>query len=87
MKTVNVTLKKKTILNAVSQLEMLNSMELSKHREGDPIYELGKEVKRDVKRQMRQPKINHWKEFFDFWPLSIVCPLFLIILMYGVITQ
>ena len=83
MKTVSVNLKKKTILNAIGQLDMLTQMELSAHRKGDPIYELVMEVKRDVKRQMRKPKINVWKEFFDFWPLSIVVPAMLLSLLWG----
>ena len=86
MKTVNVNLKKKTILNAIGQLDMLTQMKLSAHRKGDPIYELVMEVKRDVKRQMRKPKINVWKEFFDFWPLSICVPAILLIYMWGLIT-
>ena len=34
------------------------------------------EIKRDLKRQMRQPKVNVWKELLDFWPLSIVVPVY-----------
>ena len=83
MKTVNVNLKKKTIQNAIGQLDMLTQMDLSAHRKGDPIYELVMEVKRDIKRQMRKPKINAWKEFFDFWPLSICVPVIFIIYMWG----
>jgi hypothetical protein len=83
VKTVNVNLKKKTIQNAIGQLDMLTQMDLSAHRKGDPIYELVMEVKRDIKRQMRKPKINVWKEFFDFWPLSICVPAIFIIYMWG----
>ena len=87
MKTVNVNLKKKTILNAIGQLDILTQMELSAHRKGDPIYELVMEVKRDVKRQMRKSKINVWKEFVDFWPLSICVPTILLMYLWGAITQ
>ena len=41
------------------------------------------DIKRDIKRQMRKPKINVWKEFFDFWPLSICVPAIFIIYMWG----
>ena len=83
MKTVSVNLKKKTIVNAIGQIDMLTQMELSQHRKGDPVYELIMEVKRDLKKQMRQPKIVWWKELLDFWPLSIVVPAMLLSLLWG----
>jgi len=83
VKTVSVNLKKKTIQNAIGQLDMLTQMDLSAHRKGDPIYELVTEVKRDLKKQMRQSKVNAWKEFFHFWPLSIVIPAMLLSLLWG----
>lgn len=83
MKTISVNLKKKTIVNAIGQIDMLNHMELGQHRKGDPVYELIKEVKRDLKKQMRQPKIVWWKELLDFWPMSIVVPAMLLSLLWG----
>jgi len=83
MKTVSVNLKKKTIVNAIGQMDMLTRMELGQHRKGDPVYELIKEVKRDLKKQMRQSKIVWWKELLDFWPLSIVVPAMLLSLLWG----
>jgi len=83
MKTVSVNLKKKTIVNAIGQMDMLTRMELGQHRKGDPVYELIKEVKRDLKKQMRQSKIVWWKELLDFWPLSIVVPAMLLSLIWG----
>ena len=83
MKTVSVNLKKKTIVNAIGQIDMLTQMELSQHRKGDPVYELIMEVKRDLKKQMRQSKIVWWKELLDFWPLSIVGPGMLLSLLWG----
>ena len=83
MKTVSVNLKKKTIVNAIGQLDMLTRMELGQHRKGDPVYELIMEVKRDLKKQMRQQKVNVWKELLDFWPLSIVIPAMLLSLLWG----
>ena len=78
MKTVSVNLKKKTIVNAIGQIDMLTQMELGQHRKGDPVYELIMEVKRDLKKQMRQSKIVWWKELLDFWPLSIMIPTMLL---------
>ena len=62
---------------------MLTQMELGQHRKGDPVYELIMEVKRDLKKQMRQKKVNVWKELLDFWPLSIVVPGLLLSLLWG----
>ena len=83
MKTISVNLKKKTIVNAIGQIDMLTHMELGQHRKGDPVYELIKEIKRDLKKQMRQPKIVWWKELLDFWPMSIVVPAMLLSLLWG----
>ena len=52
-------------------------------KKGDPVYELIMEVKRDLKKQMRQKKVNVWKELLDFWPLSIVVPAMLLSLLWG----
>ena len=83
MKTVSVNLKKKTIVNAIGQLDMLTRMELGQHRKGDPVYELIMEVKRDLKKQMRQQKVNVWKELLEFWPLTIVVPGMLLAILWG----
>ena len=82
-KTISVELKKKTIVNAIGQIDMLTQMELGQHRKGDPVYELIMEVKRDLKKQMRQKKVNVWKELLDFWPLSIVVPGLLLSILWG----
>ena len=62
MKKVYVNHKKKTNVNVIGQIDMLTKMELSQHRKGDPVYELIMEVKRDLKKQMRQPKFVLWKD-------------------------
>ena len=49
-KTISVELKKKTIQSAVSQIDMLKAMDMGKHREGDAMFELVKEIKKTAKR-------------------------------------
>ena len=82
-KTISVELKKKTIQAAVSQIDMLKAMDMGKHREGDAMFELVKEIKKDVRKQLRANKVNAWKEFWHFWPLSIVVPLMLLSVILG----
>ena len=82
-KTILVELKKKTIQAAVSQIDMLKAMDMGKHREGDAMFELVKEIKKDVRKQLRANKVNAWKEFWHFWPLSIVVPLMLLSVILG----
>ena len=42
-----------------------------------------KEIKKDIRKQMRANKVNAWKEFWHFWPLSIVVPIMLISIILG----
>jgi len=87
VKKIEVNLKKKTIQEAYSSIMLLNQIGTTYAQKGEPLYDLVMEIKRDIKKQMKQPKVNHWKEFFDFWPLSICVPAILLIYMWGVITQ
>ena len=82
-KTISVELKKKTIQAAVSQIDMLKAMDMGKHREGDAMFELVKEIKKDVRKQLRANKVNALKEFWHFWTLSIVVPLMLLSVILG----
>ena len=45
------------------------------------------EVKRDINKQIKANKVNAWKEFFDFWPLSIVVPIMLLSIILGPLYQ
>ena len=52
-------------------------------QKGEPINELMREAKRDINKQIKANKVNAWKEFFDFWPLSIVVPIMLLSIILG----
>ena len=80
---MNVNIKKKTFLSAYNQLKLMHDLQFPNYQKGEPLYNLVMEIKRDLKRQMRQPKVNLWKELLDFWPLSIVVPTMLLSLLLG----
>ena len=80
---LNVNIKKKTFLSACNHLKLMSDLKFPNYQKGEPLHDLVMEIKRDLKRQMRQQKVNVWKEFFDFWPLSIVVPAMLLSLLWG----
>ena len=59
---MNVNIKKKTFLSAYNQLKLMHDLQFPNFQKGEPLYNLVMEIKRDLKRQMRQPKVNVWKE-------------------------
>ena len=83
MSKVEVSIKKKTIKEAYNSIMLLNQIGTTYAQKGEPIYDLVMEIKRDIKKQMRQPKVNVWKELLDFWPLSIVVPGLLLSILWG----
>ena len=82
MKTINVELKKKTIQSAYNQVKMLSDLDFPNFQKGEPLHNLIMEIKRDIKKQMRQKDIG-WKDLLEFWPLSIVVPAMLLAILFG----
>ena len=82
-KTVTITVKKKTLMSVYNQVRLCNDMGFPNFQKGEPINELMKEVKRDINKQIKANKVNAWKEFWHFWPLSIVVPIMLISIILG----
>ena len=82
-KTVTITVKKKTLESVYNQVRLCNDMGFPNFQKGEPINELMKEVKRDINKQIKANKVNAWKEFWYFWPLSIVVPIMLISIILG----
>ena len=72
MKTVTITVNKKTISDVYNQVAMCNDLGFPNFQKGEPINNLMKEIKRDIKRQRKQDKVVLWKELLEFWPLTIV---------------
>ena len=83
MKTINVTLKKKTVQAVYNQVKLCSDLGFPNFQKGEPINQLMREIKREVMKQKKQDKVVLWKELLDFWPLSIVAPACLIAILVG----
>ena len=86
MKTVNVTVKKKTLLEVYNQVKMCNDLGFPNFQKGEPINNLMREIKRDITKQKKAERLG-WKDFLEFWPMSIVVPGMLLLILWGSITQ
>ena len=82
MKTVTITVNKKTLKDVYNQVGMLNDMGFPNFQKGEPINVLMREVKKDLKAQKKAEKIG-WKDFLEFWPMSIVVPGMLLLILWG----
>ena len=82
MKTVNVTVKKKTLLEVYNQVKMCNDLGFPNFQKGEPINNLMREIKRDITKQKKAEKLG-WKDFLEFWPMSIVVPIMLLAILWG----
>ena len=83
MKTVTITVNKKTISQVYNQVAMCNDLGFPNFQKGEPINKLMQEIKRDINRQKKLDKVNVWKELLDFWPLSIVVPIMLLSILWS----
>ena len=81
MNTINVTLKKKTVSEVYNQVKLCNDLGFPNFQKDEPINKLMREIKRDIMKQKKQEKLG-WKEFLHFWPLSIVVPAMLILILF-----
>ena len=82
MKTVNVTVKKKTLLEVYNQVRMCNDLGFPNFKKCETINNLMREIKRDINKQKKQDKLG-WKELLEFWPLTIVVPGMLLAILWG----
>ena len=86
MKTITVTLNKKTIQSAYNELKLLKVIGAAYGQNDSPMTKLLKEIKKDVMKQKKQNK-QLWRELLDFWPLSIVVPLMLLSILLAPLFQ
>ena len=86
MNTVNIEVKKKTLQEVYNQVAMCNDLGFPNFQKGEPINNLMKEIKRSIKKQKKQEDFG-WKDFWEFWPLSIVVPLMLLSIILAPIFQ
>ena len=82
MKTVNINIKKDTLLQVYNQVGLLNDMGFPNFQKGEPIYNLMKEIKADLKKQKKAEKLG-WKDVLEFWPMSIVVPGMLLLILWS----
>ena len=80
--TVTITVKKKTLNSVYNQVRLCKDMGFPNFQKGEPINELMKEVKRDINKQIKDKK-SFWREWWHFWPLSVVVPIMLLSIMLG----
>ena len=86
MKTVTITVNKKTLSEVYTQVGMLNDMGFPNFQKGEPINNLMREIKKDLKNQKKEKDFT-WKDFLEFWPMSIVVPGMLLAILWGAATQ
>ena len=85
MKTVNITVKKKTLLEVYNQVRMCNDLGFPNFGKGEPINTLMREIKRDLKKQKKSETLG-WKDVLEFWPMSILVPGMLLLILWGSIS-
>jgi hypothetical protein len=86
VKTVTITVNKKTLSEVYNQVGMLNDMGFPNFQKGEPINNLMREIKKDLKNQKKQQDFT-WKDFLEFWPMSIVVPGMILLILWGSVTQ
>ena len=86
MSKITVELNKKTLQEVYNQVAMCNDLGFPNFQKGEPINNLMKEIKRSIKKQKKEENLG-WKDFWEFWPLSIVVPLMLLSIILAPIFQ
>ena len=86
MNTVNIEVKKKTLQEVYNQVAMCNDLGFPNFQKGEPINNLMREIKKSIKKQKKEQDFT-WKDFWEFWPLSIVVPLMLLSIILGPMFQ
>ena len=86
MTKITIEVNKKTISEVYNQVAMCNDLGFPNFQKGEPINNLMKEIKRSIKKQKKQEDFG-WKDFWEFWPLSIVVPLMLLSIILAPIFQ
>ena len=86
MSKIIVEANKKTLSQVYNQVAMCNDLGFPNFQKGEPINNLMKEIKRSINKQKKQDKLG-WKDFWEFWPLSIVVPLMLLSIIFAPLFQ
>ena len=83
---ITVELNKKTLQEVYNQVAMCNDLGFPNFQKGEPINNLMREIRKDIKMQKKQENFD-WKDFWEFWPLSIVVPIMLLSIILAPLFQ
>jgi len=86
MAKITIEVNKKSRSEVYNQVAMCNDLGFPNFQKGEPINNLMREIKRSIKKQKKQEDFG-WKDFWEFWPLSIVVPLMLLSIIIGPMFQ
>ena len=86
MSKITIEVNKKTISEVYNQVAMCNDLGFPNFQKGEPINTLMREIRKDIKMQKKQENFG-WKDFWEFWPLSIVVPIMLLSIILGPLFQ
>ena len=86
MNTVNIEVKKKTLQEVYNQVAMCNDLGFPNFQKGEPINNLMREIRKSIKKQKKEEDFG-WKDFWEFWPLSIVVPIMLLSIIFAPLFQ
>ena len=86
MSKITIEVNKKTISEVYNQVAMCNDLGFPNFQKGEPINKLMVEIKKSIKKQKKQEDFG-WKDFWEFWPLSIIVPLMLLSIIIGPMFQ
>jgi len=86
MSKITVELNKKTLQEVYNQVAMCNDLGFPNFQKGEPINNLMREIRKSIKKQKKEEDFG-WKDFWEFWPLSIVVPLMLLSIIIGPMFQ
>ena len=86
MSKITVELNKKTLSEVYNQVALLNNMGFPNFQKGEPVHNLMREIKKSIKKQKKEEDLG-WKDFWEFWPLSIVVPIMLLSIIFAPLFQ
>ena len=86
MSKITIEVNKKTVSEVYNQVAMCNDLGFPNFQKGEPINNLMREIKRSIKKQKKEEDFG-WKDFWEFWPLSIVVPIMLLSIILAPLFQ
>ena len=79
---VTVDLKKKTILDAYNIVRVQRDLGFPAYQKGEPIHDLMMEIKRSINKKVKEKSFSYF-DILNFWPLTIVVPILIMLILWG----